>query len=113
MKAITFVHCRDGTVDDVVDVSKVSHHRAVAVNRDGTALFDEFCEFVDSQVRSLAGAVDGEKTQGDYANSVKMMICVADKLTGLFGCGVRRDREIDVVVFRKGDFFIVAVDART
>ena len=38
---------------------------------------------------------------------------MADKLTGFFGSGVRRDRKIDVITFAERDFPVIAVNART
>ena len=52
---------------------------------------------MDCEVRSLARAVDGEESQAGQVDFVKMMVSVAEQLTGLFGGGVWRDGEIDVI----------------
>ena len=97
MEAGAFVDCGDGAVDYVVDICEVAHHRAVAIDGDGFSLFDELCEFVDGEVGSLAGAVDGEVTQAGQIDFVKVMVSVAEEFAGLFGGGVGRDWEINVV----------------
>lgn len=111
MEAVAFLDCGSDAVNYVVDVSEIAHHRAIAIDGYGFTLFDEFCEFVDGKVWPLARAIDGKKPQAGYRDFVKVVICVADELAGLFGCGVGRNWKIDIVCFGEREFFIVAVDA--
>ncbi len=59
----------------------------------------------------MTRAVNGEKAQAGQVDFVKVVIGMAEQLAGLFGCGVGRDGEVDVVGFGEGDFFVVAVNA--
>jgi hypothetical protein len=65
---------------------------------------------VYGQIRSLAGAVNREKTQTGYVNAVKMVIGVTNKFTSLFCFCLGRDGEIYIIILGKRHFFIVAID---
>ena len=95
----------------VFDEEPIALVLAVPIDGDGLVLLYKFSEFVDGQVRPLSGAVNGEKTQACYGHAEKMMVCMTYQFASFFCRGIRRNREINVVILGEGDFFVITVNA--
>src|SRR5215207_1287341 len=94
---------RHDSVDDVVDVGVIATRGAVAEDGNRLALADQFCEFVNREVRALSWTIDGEKTEAYAAQTVEMRVSVTEEFAGGFGCSVRRDRLADRVILAEGN----------
>src|SRR5690606_23654151 len=61
----------DDAVEDVIDPGVIAFGRSVAEHRHRPPVQHQRGELPDGEVRALAGAVDGEETQGDDAHAVE------------------------------------------
>src|ERR1700704_458527 len=77
--------CGHGALNDVVDISVIAAGGAITELVDRLAGVDFFCELVNGQIGALARAVNGEITQRDDAQFVKMRIGRTKEFGGELG----------------------------
>lgn len=77
----------------------------------GLTLEHQFCKFMDRQVRTLTGAINGEKTQRNKAYTIKVTIHVPQEFTGHFGDGTRADGQQNIIVLTPRQAWVHSVDA--
>src|SRR5580693_1010842 len=75
----------------VGDVSVISPRRAIAINRDGLAGFDQRGKFVNGEIGPLARSVNREEPQTDRRDGIKMRVGEAQHFAGDFCSGVGRN----------------------
>lgn len=97
-------------IHDVVHIGVVAPGVAVAVFGDGATLKDVAGEFVDGQVRTLAGAVNGEVAQCGDSHAVEAGVVGAELLGAEFAGGVGREGGVDGVVLAEGHLAVDTVD---
>ena len=110
---------RGGLVDQsqydarhVVDIGKVAPHPAMVKEPDRGALNDRLGEQEDRHIGPSPRPVDGKEPQARYRKAVEMAVGMRDQLVGLLRGGVEADRMVGLVVHRKRQLGIGAVDRR-
>jgi len=98
------------TVHDVRNVRVVAGGGTIAelLNLDTAA--DAIDELERSHVWASTWTIHGEETEGRDVEVVEMVVGVSEKFTSFFGCGVWRDRVVDVLGFGEKRGFGTAVD---
>ena len=96
--------------DGIGDEGVVPAGRTVAENGDGLSGLDEADEFIDRQVGSLTGAVNGEEAQSEEADAIEVAVNMAEQFAADLGAGIGADGLEHMVVLLPGDVRIDAID---
>src|SRR4030088_3248637 len=64
----------EDTLDDIIDISKITSSRTVAVHFDGLIVRDQMSEPIYRKIGTLARTVDGEEPEADNLESVEVRI---------------------------------------
>ncbi len=100
------------TLDDVVDIGKVTAHLAVIEDINRLAGKNSFGKQEQGHVRTAPGTVNGEKTQPGTRQVVQMGIGMRHQLIGFFAGRVKRHRMVDVVMDGKRHACIGPINRR-
>ena len=102
-------HTKD-PVNQIVDIRIIPPGRAISINRDFLALINQAGEFMNGHLRPLPRTIGRENSQAGDIHPVEMMIRIAEKLPGPFGCSVRGDGLDIKILFREGNSLIFPID---
>src|SRR6201996_8425944 len=97
---------------DVIDMGKIAAHFAVIEKLDRPAFDDRLGEHENRHVRASPRPVNGKKPQTGDRQAIKMAIGVGHQFVGLFCRGIKTDGMIGLVVDRKRQLGVGAVNRR-
>src|ERR1700738_2367139 len=97
---------------NIIDMGEVATHFAMVKEPDRSALQDRLGKQKNRHIGPSPRPVDGKKPQARYRKTVEMAIGMRHQFVGLFGRSVEADRMFRLVVDRKRQLGIGAVDRR-
>ena len=95
---------------DIVDIGEVAPHLAVVENLDRLAGEDRLGENEHRHVRTSPGTIHRKEAQACRGKPIEMAVGMRHQLVGLFRCSIEADRVIDIVVDRKRQFRVGAIN---
>src|SRR5690554_6299603 len=95
------IQSADDAFHNVVNVSEIPAVVPVVEYVDGLASQDFLGKDKQCHIRAAPGAVHGKKAQTGGGNAEQMAVGVSHQFIGFFTGGVKADRVVDVVVYRK------------
>jgi hypothetical protein len=98
------------SIDDIVNIGVISPAGAITEDRQLLSMLNAGGEFVDCQIRSLAGAVNREKAEARDVESKQMRISVGNGFCGKLAGRIRRDGTKKVIIFTERAWRGISVD---
>ena len=104
------VHRTDDTLDDIVNVGKVTAVVAVVEHVDGLTFDDIARKHEQGHVRAAERPVDREEAKARSRQAIEIGIRVRHQFIGFLGCAVKRQRMVHVLVNREWHRGVGSVD---